>query len=405
VQPLAGFGAPSGTVQFFDGFSVIGAGTLSAGIATIAVANLDVGLHQITAVYNGDNSWNTSSSSRVNQAVKQASTKVAVTPLPDVSQLDAQVTLTANVSVIQPGGGVPGGTVQFVDATSNDVLVTAPVADGVATAIVKVSNAGRLIVATYSGNSNFEGGKSTATPQIAIFNAAGLASPFSAPDAIMTVFGFNLADATATADRNPLPASLAGTSVTVKDVSGVERTAQLFYASPTQINLLVPTDTIPGPVTVTVTNSSGSSFSIVTKAAATAPGLFSANATGKGVAAAQVVRVRADGSQSTQNVARFDENQKVFVPEPVDLSNPTDKLYLVLYGTGLRYAPGNASATSVTIGGQTLPVLFSGAQPLFTGLDQINVGPLPASLKGAGTVDVRVIVNGQLANIVTLTLQ
>ena len=124
-----------------------------------------------------------------------------------------------------------------------------------------------------------------------------------------------------------------------------------------------------------------------------------------GAVAAQVVRVRADGSQSTQNVARFDESLKLFVPAPVDLSDPTDKLYLVLYGTGLRYAPGNTSATSVTIGGQTLPVLFSGAQPLFTGLDQINVGPLPASLKGAGTVDVRVIVNGQLANTVSLTLQ
>jgi hypothetical protein len=81
--------------------------------------------------------------------------------------------------------------------------------------------------------------------------------------------------------------------------------------------------------------------------------------------------------------------------------NSTDTFYLELFGTGFDSA--TARQVTVTINGQSVPVLFAGAQQQYPGLDQINVGPLPANLKGAGTVNVEVSVNGQAANTVTLT--
>jgi len=46
-------GTPDGTVGFYDGATLLGSGTLSAGTATYATGSLAVGAHSITAVYAG----------------------------------------------------------------------------------------------------------------------------------------------------------------------------------------------------------------------------------------------------------------------------------------------------------------------------------------------------------------
>jgi len=401
AQPPTGFGAPTGQVQFFDGSTVIGAGTVAGGAVAINAPALDVGVHQISAYYPGDNTWNTCKSPAATYTVKQASTVVTATALPDVSAVQATLTLTANVGVVLPGGGVPGGTVQFVDPASNAVLANAPVTGGIATAILTQPNVARQVVATYSGNVDYIGATSPAATEITITNAASFASPVAAADAILSIFGFNLADAAASAAATPLPDSLGGSTVNIKDSSGAVLPAQLFYASPTQINLLVPSGTAAGPATATVTNSKGVSASIVTTVGIITPGIFAADFTGKGVAAAQIVRVHADGSQVLEPVAVYDPSTQKATPVAIDLSKAGDTLYLVLYGTGLRHGPG-VSGTTVTVNGQVLPVTYAGAQPVFFGLDQVNVGPLPASFAGAGTVDVQATVSGQAANTVTV---
>ena len=67
---------------------------------------------------------------------------------------------------------------------------------------------------------------------------------------------------------------------------------------------------------------------------------------------------------------------------------------------------GFSSLANVTcmIGATNVTVLAAGAQGQFAGLDQVNV-QLPASLKGAGTVNVVFTVNGQTANPVTISIQ
>lgn len=57
-----------------------------------------------------------------------------------------------------------------------------------------------------------------------------------APEAIIAAFGSNLATATLSATVTPLPTSLAGTTVKVRDSFGTERLASLFFVSPTQVN-------------------------------------------------------------------------------------------------------------------------------------------------------------------------
>ena len=65
-------GAITGTVEFRDGATVFGSGTLAAGTATFTTSALTVGAHNITAVYSGDTSYGGSTSAVLVQNVNQA---------------------------------------------------------------------------------------------------------------------------------------------------------------------------------------------------------------------------------------------------------------------------------------------------------------------------------------------
>ena len=65
-----GAGTATGSVEFFDGQTSLGIVTLSSGFATsAAITNFGVSTHSITAVYSGDASFVTSTSSPVSQVV------------------------------------------------------------------------------------------------------------------------------------------------------------------------------------------------------------------------------------------------------------------------------------------------------------------------------------------------
>jgi hypothetical protein len=49
--------APTGTVSFYDGTTMLGSGTLSAGVATYSTSSLAAGSHSITAIYSGDSNF------------------------------------------------------------------------------------------------------------------------------------------------------------------------------------------------------------------------------------------------------------------------------------------------------------------------------------------------------------
>jgi uncharacterized protein (TIGR03437 family) len=250
---------------------------------------------------------------------------------------------------------------------------------------------------------------------LASVSAASFLSAELAPESIVAAFGQNLATTTQTASGVPLPTELAGTTVKVRDSAGVthlagilnaasvERPAGLFFVAPTQVNYQIPPGTAPGPATVTITSGAGAVSAGTVNIANVAPGLFAANANGQGVAAAVVFRRRADGSESFEPVAQFDQAQNRFVSLPIDLGPETDQVFLILYGVGFRFR-SSLAATAVTLGGVNSEVLFAGATPGFVGLDQCNVR-LPRSLVGRGEVDVVLTVDGKTANTVRIAIK
>lgn len=223
-----------------------------------------------------------------------------------------------------------------------------------------------------------------------------------ASDAIISAFGIGLSNQTEAAISLPLPTTLGGTTVTVRDSLGVERLAPLFFVSPLQINYLLPSGTALGRAVVTATTSTGVSSSSAVQVTNLTPGLFSADTTGQGVAAAVALRVRADNSRQYEQVAVYDSGLKKIVPVPIDLGPEGEQVYIELYGTGIR--GGSTSQFSVQIGGVDVPVLYTGAQGGWVGLDQVNV-QVPRSLAGKGEVDVVLKAGNKIANTVTLVIK
>ena len=238
---------------------------------------------------------------------------------------------------------------------------------------------------------------------VASVSAASFSGATLAGESIVAAFGTGLAITTQAAATLPLPTSLAGTTINVKDSAGAERQAPLFFVAPGQINYQMPPGTAPGQATVTITNRYGEVSAGTVRIAAVAPGLFAANANGQGVVAALALRVKADGTQQFEPVSRFDPAQNRFVPTPIDLGPATDQVFLILFGTGTRFR-SSLPNVSARIGGVDAPVLFVGAQGDFVGLDQINL-QLPRSLIGRGEVEIRLMADGQQANPVTVSIK
>ncbi|MBI1760370.1 MAG: hypothetical protein HYR56_02945, partial [Acidobacteria bacterium] len=238
---------------------------------------------------------------------------------------------------------------------------------------------------------------------LASVSAASFLGEQLAAQSIVAAFGVNLAASVVTANQVPLPTTLAGTTVSVRDSFGVERLAPLFFVAPEQINYLLPPGTAPGEAAITVTNGAGARSLGNITIAAVAPGLFAANANGQGVAAAVALRIKANGAQSFETIARFDTATQRFVSTPIDLGPAGEQVFLLLFGTGLR-GRSALTATTALIGGVNAEVSFAGAQGDLVGLDQVNVA-VPRTLIGRGEVDIVLTVDGKATNVVRVNIK
>ena len=231
---------------------------------------------------------------------------------------------------------------------------------------------------------------------LASVSAASYANTGVAPESIVAGFGAQMATATQVANTIPLPTSLAGTTVRVIDSANVERLAPLFFVSAGQVNYLMPTSTALGKATVVITSSTNHVSVGTVEIALVTPGIFTANAQGNGTAAALVLRVKPGGQISYENVAANGQ------PIPIDLTIAGDQVFLVLYGTGVRFR-SNLNNVLLNVGGNNLAALYAGGTSL-EGLDQINAA-LPNTLIGKGEVAVALTVDGKPANAVRLTFK
>jgi len=227
-------------------------------------------------------------------------------------------------------------------------------------------------------------------PAFATVSGASFVPPVSAAS-IASGFSEVAMEGEFGAVKLPLPTVLGGRSVNIIDSQQTERTAQLFYvgrsgSGGTQVNFYVPEGTAEGEATVNLLVDDAIASSSTVTVAPVAPSLFTVTG---GLAAAQFLIVAPDGSRTERFI--YDNNVK---PWPVDLGPEGQQVFLILFGTGVR----NGSLATAAIGGQDVPVPAFVPHGTLIGLDQINLGPLPRSLAGAGTVDVTITVDGVESN-------
>ncbi|MEI6197544.1 MAG: Ig-like domain repeat protein, partial [Verrucomicrobiota bacterium] len=147
-----------GTVNFLEGATLLGSGTLSGGVATASVSSLLVGSHVITASYLGGTAGTTNfvasaATNTVTEVITVKSTgtatTTAVTSSANPSPVASSVTLTATVSPTNATG-----TVQFHAGALNLglVLITNGTASYSSPAFPIGTN---VITAVYSGDATY----------------------------------------------------------------------------------------------------------------------------------------------------------------------------------------------------------------------------------------------------------
>ena len=217
-----------------------------------------------------------------------------------------------------------------------------------------------------------------------IVNASDFSPEPFAPGSVLSLFGINLSWTTeSTATRDPmaaeLPTELAGIQVYVDHLA-----APLLYASPTQINFLMPVEQIPGDVSVTVVRQATHGPAVTIALIDAAPALF---VTDGGFAVAQ------------------DWNAGYAVMTASAPAHAGD--IVVLYATGLGrtnywWASGEVPRSAsnilalaslrVLLNGTAIDptlVLYAGVTPGFPGLYQINF-TLPANVDANPEIRVQV---------------
>ncbi|HWQ32609.1 MAG TPA: hypothetical protein VNQ79_06980 [Blastocatellia bacterium] len=329
-------------------------------------------------------------------------------PMPVISSVSPDVVSTGSPAFTLTVTGISFVSGSVVRWNGQD-RPTTYVSNGTLTALIPaadVATAGGGIISVF--NPAPGGGLSntrvvTVVSQLVNVSAARFAGGNLASESIISAFGSALTTGTQSASTLPLPTTLLSTAVVVRDSAGIERPAPLFFVSPTQINYQLPPGTATGPATVIVSTSDGVTATGAINVVNVAPGLFTADASGRGLAAALVLRTPASGPQLWEPVGSFDPLQNRFVPLPVEPGSDTEQAHLVLFGSGIRQRT-SLQSVSATIAGITVPVSFAGQQGSLVGLDQVNIA-LPGTLKGKGEVEVVLIVDGIAANPVRITIR
>jgi len=170
-----GAGTPTGSVDFKSDGSAI-SGCTSRPLASDGTATCDTnantlgnGTHQITAVYNGDPGYNTSTSPALTQVIGAVGSTTALTSSANPSVTGQAVTLTASVTSTAPG--TPTGTMSFQDgggaiAGCTNVTVDDHTGQATCTPAGPLAVGTHSMTATYSGDVNFRSSTGTLTQTV-----------------------------------------------------------------------------------------------------------------------------------------------------------------------------------------------------------------------------------------------
>jgi hypothetical protein len=185
---MASNGTPDGTVNFLDGSTSLGAGTLSKGTATVATASLSAGTHALTVAYQGSSGFNASASHPVSVQVSEGVVPpavVATTTQLTLSTAHVTVGDTVGITVViasADGKTVPKGTVSI----SGSPTSLAPVAavNGKAALQLNTSKAGTFtLMANFNGDGETSGSSVSKAVALTVNSAVagGPVQPSPAP--------------------------------------------------------------------------------------------------------------------------------------------------------------------------------------------------------------------------------
>ncbi len=288
-------------------------------------------------------------------------------PLEVVASGDGQAALSTGVT--GPDGRA---TISWTLATAGLNALRIAIPDSGVEANVLAGSAGQLPAFSAAG----------------VVNAAVLATADGtlSPGSLATVFGVNLAAQTDAARNLPLPRELAGAQAFVNGAP-----APLLYASPEQINFLLPFGLAGDSVSIVVSASTGQSAPVEIGLATAQPGVFFDAASGRGA-----IRFNADGMAAVQRPARAGEFVEIYatglgpVMNPPAAGEPASSFFL----------SETLLDVVVRLDGQSIAPLFSGLAPTFSGLYQVNI-QLPADL-APGTHQLAIEVAGVGGNTVEI---
>jgi hypothetical protein len=166
VKALApGTGTPTGSVTFSEGETVLATVPLSAGSAKYTLKAMEPGSHAVTASFNGSTDYEPSESS-ITQVVEKAQTQLTLTSTLNPAPYGSPATLSAVVKAIAPGAGTPPGTVTFSEGST--ILAIVPLSGTTAKyALKSLAPGSHEIIATYSGNPDYESSAASISETIA----------------------------------------------------------------------------------------------------------------------------------------------------------------------------------------------------------------------------------------------
>ena len=197
--------AATGTVTFYNGSASLGTATLSSGVATVTTGFSSAQTASVTAVYAGDSTYASSTSSAVSITVTAIGTTSSSTSLSvstTATTVGTSVTLTAQVT---PSGAT--GTVTFYNGSTS--LGTASITSGLATLTTSFSSAQTAtLTAVYGGNSTYAA--STSSVVSVAVTASGSACGTSTN--AVTEGPYWVTDSASGYDRSDIRSDIAGTN-------------------------------------------------------------------------------------------------------------------------------------------------------------------------------------------------
>ncbi|MDX1978848.1 MAG: hypothetical protein SFV51_01165 [Bryobacteraceae bacterium] len=226
---------------------------------------------------------------------------------------------------------------------------------------------------------------------------ASLGGEAVAPDSLAISLGNQLAVRDEVSTERPLPLILGGSSLQVVDSRNQDGFAQIKSASSARLGWLVPDWVADGPATVRIRNEATVVSTGTVMIARSAPALFSADGSGRGVASAVATRTSSDGATTESPTFRCSSGQCSAVP--LDLGSENDRVILKLSATGVRHA----SRVRLEFQGEATEVMGVQADEARDGVDIVSI-VVPRRLFGAGVVDLVLLADDARSNTVTISV-